>query len=116
MCVLLPLHKLKVDLPDVVRTCWTALSHGCSNPRKLERGVRTLDAGIAVIITLFVLFCIVAAPTKSGPADYLIPLYWIVAAITEYLSACDPLPPCKSKVREWLRSIGKARIQKPVEV
>jgi len=26
-----------------------------------------------------------------------------------YLLACDPLPPCEGKVREWLRSLVPAR-------
>ena len=26
-----------------------------------------------------------------------------------YLLACDPLPPCEGKVREWIRGLAPAR-------
>lgn len=41
-------------------------------------------------------------------------LWYILAVITWYLEACDPLPPCQGKVQEWLKKLSvKLR---PVEV
>jgi hypothetical protein len=33
----------------------------------------------------------------------------VLTTVTLYLVACDPLPPCPGKVREWLRSLVPAR-------
>ena len=33
----------------------------------------------------------------------------VLTTVTLYLVACDPLPPCPGKVREWLRSLRPAR-------
>src|SRR6185295_14596544 len=33
----------------------------------------------------------------------------VLTTVTLYLVACDPLPPCSGKVREWLRSLVPAR-------
>jgi hypothetical protein len=33
----------------------------------------------------------------------------VLTTVTLYLVACDPLPPCPGKVREWLRSLVPSR-------
>jgi hypothetical protein len=33
----------------------------------------------------------------------------VLTTVMLYLLACDPLPPCPGKVREWLRSLVPAR-------
>jgi hypothetical protein len=33
----------------------------------------------------------------------------VLTTITLYLVACDPLPPCPGKVREWLHSLAAGR-------
>lgn len=46
------------------------------------------------------------------PIFWLAPVFavWIGFVIAEcYLSACDPKPPSKSKVMEWLRGLGEVR-------
>jgi hypothetical protein len=33
----------------------------------------------------------------------------ILTTVILYVLACDPLPPCASSVREWLRGLAPAR-------
>ena len=33
----------------------------------------------------------------------------VLTTVVLYLLACDPLPPCAGKVREWLRALVAAR-------
>lgn len=47
--------------------------------------------------------------------DFYLPSGWAIAwALGEWFSSCDPLPPCQSKIKEWLKSFKAA--PKPVEV
>jgi hypothetical protein len=33
----------------------------------------------------------------------------VLTTVVLYLLACDPLPPCEGKIRDWLRSLVPAR-------
>ena len=37
----------------------------------------------------------------------------VLTTVVLYLLACDPLPPCEGKVREWLRSMDLAWLRRP---
>jgi hypothetical protein len=37
----------------------------------------------------------------------------VLTTVILYVLACDPLPPCTGKVREWLRGLAQARAVSP---
>lgn len=78
---------------------WSRLERGLANPEKhiaLHRYLRLFWVTFFPL-NLFTLFF-----------DYrAYRLIWIVIPFVYYLEACDPLPPCNGKVREWLDAFGK---------
>lgn len=91
------------------------MESGCANPLKHEDTITRLINTTLIALGLVVL--ILEISLRISTVFGLLYCTWAVShSFGEYFQACDPLPPCKSRVREWLRSIGKARIQKPVEV
>lgn len=91
---------------------------GFANRNKVSsfvRFLRLLWFSIMIIVTLpqcflFALFLFGDIP--FGIIDWRRVLDESSFALFWYLIACDPLPPCSSKVMDWLRSFG----QKPVPV
>jgi hypothetical protein len=79
----------------------------CANPEKLKSQDR--------------LFFLVAMPFLAififARLSVLVSLGYILYVFIMYFCACDPLPPAKSKVRQWLESalngISKALVPKP---
>ncbi len=88
------------------RDAFRRLENGLANPEK--NGVMALTFRILVICVTIVLGLIM--PVSN------IGLMWSIGALAMtfwfYLTACDPLPPTKSKFRVWLESLG----QKPSPV
>lgn len=77
------------------------------------RNYRKVD-GHALIGRLIWLFAMV----PFEPVLFFVsgPLFtWILAVgCANYLSACDPLPPCRSRLMEKIRNFGKGQVLQPV--
>jgi hypothetical protein len=67
------------------------LSRGLANPSK----IRTFDASARL---LFLLLYIGATVARFYD------LYLFTVTLLIFLNACDPLPPCQGKIKEWLIS------------
>jgi hypothetical protein len=91
------------------------VANGLRNPRRLR------DAPLRIsFLTLSLLFLVVLPllwypPTLVyvRPHRAIVLLSYSLIALTTivlYLLACDPLPPCTGKVREWLRGVVPSRL------
>ena len=52
---------------------------------------------------------------KPNTTDLVVLSYLLILLTTSvlYLLACDPLPPCVGKVREWMRGLSSSRVGLP---
>jgi hypothetical protein len=91
------------------------VANGLRNPRRIR------DAPLRIsFLTLLLMFLMVLPLLWYPPALVYIKLprpialllYSLIALTTVvlYLLACDPLPPCTAKVKEWLRGAVPARL------
>jgi hypothetical protein len=83
------------------------VANGLRNPRRVRDTQLRL-----MFVTLSLVLCgpilLVYATIRF---QILILSYWLIVLTTVvlYLLACDPLPPCAGKVKEWLRRAAPAR-------
>ena len=94
---------LKVPLETYERSAFHRVAKGLRNPRRLRDALLrisflTLSLGLSYPIVLLYSF---------SHAGVLLLTYSLIVLTTVvlYVLACDPLPPCPGKVREWLRGL-----------
>jgi hypothetical protein len=84
------------------------VAKGLRNPRRIR------EAGLRIpFLTLSILMLgpILLVYTKLHVSMALLSYSLIVlTTVVLYLLACDPLPPCPGKVREWLRGSAASRL------
>jgi len=90
-------------------------SRGFRNPRRVRDAMLRI-AFLTLSLMLFfpVLFVYrypqVLAVLNLGVSSFIVAHgLTVLTTVMLYLLACDPLPPCPGKVREWLRSLVPAR-------
>jgi hypothetical protein len=104
----------KESIETYEKGTYMRVANGLRNPRRIR------DAPLRIsFLTLSLMFLIVLPLLWYPPAQAYIKArrsialmsYSLIAltTIVLYLLACDPLPPCAGKVREWLRSAAPAR-------
>jgi hypothetical protein len=100
------IFKEPVDLYE--KAAYQRVARGLRNPRRIR------DAMLRILFLTLALF--LAAPAAFLYVFYkrasIFPLTYLLIVLTTvvlYLLACDPLPPCAGKVREWLRGLVPAR-------
>lgn len=77
---------------------------GLSNPTKITmKNQRVLSVFFFVFF-----FSLVASVGLSNPVFFLMAFYAVSEVAEVYFTACDPLPPAKSKIRQWLESLVSA--------
>jgi|tagenome__1003787_1003787.scaffolds.fasta_scaffold20950367_2 hypothetical protein len=104
----------KESIEDSESNAYRRVAKGLRNPRRLR------DAALRTsFLTLSILSFLIASVLVSTPAIYiyvrlrmpLVMLSNLLIVLTTallYLLACDPLPPCAGKVREWLGTLQSA--------
>ena len=84
------------------------VANGYRNPRR----VRDALLRISFLFLCFVLWYPIIFIHRYQPMLLLPLTYSLIVLMTAvlYLLACDPLPPCPGKVREWLRGLLPSRL------
>jgi hypothetical protein len=97
---------LKVPLETYENSAFHRVAKGLRNPRRLRDALLrisflTLSVVLSYPISLLYLY---------GHAAVLLLTYSLIVLTTVvlYVLACDPLPPCPGKVREWLGGLAHA--------
>ena len=100
------IFKEPIDLYE--KAAYQRVAKGLRNPRRLR------DSLLRVLFLTLSIFLL--APTMFVYVYYrrpsVVPLTYSLIVLTTvvlYLLACDPLPPCAGKIREWLRGVVPAR-------
>ncbi|MBI2120863.1 MAG: hypothetical protein HYT94_04535 [Parcubacteria group bacterium] len=93
----------------ISETCaYDRISHGLSNPSKINIIHRFIRLNFIVATPIFVLLPIPEIQIYDKVFELLLTLFI-------FFMDCDPLPPCKGKVKEWLASFGKKPVLVPIK-
>jgi hypothetical protein len=98
---------LKVPVEASEQSAYQRVSRGLRNPRRVR------DALLRILFLTLAL--VLAGPVALVYSVLHLPAallgYWLVLLTTMllYVLACDPLPPCRGTVTEWIRRVVPAR-------
>jgi len=105
----------KVPVETYENSAYRRVSRGLRNPRRMrDAPLRIAFLTFSLMLFFPVLFLYqypqVLAILNLGVSSFILAHgLTVLTTVTLYLVACDPLPPCSGKVREWLRSLVPAR-------
>ena len=101
----------KVPVEESETNAYRRVAKGYRNPRRVrDAQLRLSFLTLTVVLpppTVFVYL------TRHSFAVLLSYLLIVLTTLLLYLLACDPLPPCPGKVKEWLRSLVASRVAAP---
>ena len=92
------------------------VSKGFRNPRRLRDAMLRVPFLTLSVLLLYPVVFVYLSPGLMSllnlHVSFFVVPYGLVALTTAmlYLLACDPLPPCPGKVREWIRGLVPARL------
>ena len=102
---------LKVPLEAYENSAFHRVAKGLRNPRRLRDALLRISF---LTLSVVLSYPIVLLYSFSHAAVLLLTYSLIVlTTVILYVLACDPLPPCTGKVREWLRGLAQARAVSP---
>ncbi|HEX2341114.1 MAG TPA: hypothetical protein VHI98_11595 [Vicinamibacterales bacterium] len=99
------LFRTSIELAE--SDAYRRVAKGFRNPRR----IRDVQLRIAFLtLSILLSYPLWFAYVTLGSRFVLLTLVLIIlTTVVLYVLACDPLPPCPGKVREWLRGIVPAR-------
>jgi hypothetical protein len=102
---------LKDPIEAYENSAFHRVAKGLRNPRRIRDSVlRTSFLTLSIVLAYPILFLYF----NSRAAVFLLTYSLIVlTTVILYVLACDPLPPCAGKVREWLRGSAAAPAASP---
>ena len=108
----------KTPIETYETAAYQRVARGLRNPRRVRDALlRTSFLTLSLVLAYPVLFVYVNLPTlpvplKPDTTDLVLLSYVLIVLTTAvlYLLACDPLPPCVGKVREWTRALSSSRV------
>jgi hypothetical protein len=109
----------KVPIEAYEKSAYGRVAKGFRNPRRIR------DASLRIsFLTLTVLLCYPIVFVYINLRVHLVPLTYVhiqivlltyslivLTTLVLYLLACDPLPPCPGKVKEWVRGLFPSRVR-----
>ncbi len=99
---------LKVPIETYENNAYHRVAKGLRNPRRLRDALlRTSFLTLSILLLGPVVFV-----SSNVRAPLVLLTYSLIVLITVvlYVLACDPLPPCTAKLREWLRGFVPSRV------
>ena len=104
----------KVSIESAESNAYQRVAKGLRNPRRLRDAqlrVSFLTLSVLMLYPTIFAFFILQARLAVFSYSLIVFSYSLIVLTTMllYVMACDPLPPCPGKVREWLASWGAAR-------
>lgn len=111
----------KTPIETYEAAAYQRVARGLRNPRRLrDAPLRTSFLTLSLVLAYPVTFVWTrlqgpALQLKPGTVDLVLLSYLLILLTTVvlYLLACDPLPPCTGKVREWRRGLFPSRVAVP---
>jgi len=97
--------KISVEVAEA--EAYRRVSKGLRNPRRIrDAQLRIAFLTLSILLSYPLWLAYVTLRLRFVP---LIEALIILTTFVLYVLACDPLPPCAAKVREWLRWMTPAR-------
>jgi hypothetical protein len=110
----------KVSIEEHEANAYRRVAKGLRNPRRLrDAPLRIAFLTLSIVLCYPVLFVYItprlyvtarAYINVRGPVILLSYFLIVLTTVLLYLLACDPLPPCPGKVKEWLRRTAPSRV------
>jgi hypothetical protein len=101
----------KTPIESYEMAAYQRVARGLRNPRRIRDALlRTSFLTLCLVLAGPVLFVYVNLRLSVFLLSYLLIL---LTTLVLYLLACDPLPPCVGKVREWTRGLSSSRVAVP---
>jgi hypothetical protein len=101
----------KTPIETYEMAAYQRVARGLRNPRRLrDAPLRTSFLTLCLFLAGPVLFVYVNLRIQLMLLTYVLIL---LTTLVLYLLACDPLPPCVGKVREWMRGLSPSRATAP---
>jgi hypothetical protein len=98
----------KVPIEEYENNAYRRVAKGFRNPRRVR------DAPLRTsFLTLSILLCYPILFVYINLRLHIVLLSYLLIGLTTvllYLLACDPLPPCAGKVKDWLRAFARSRV------
>ena len=111
----------KTPIETYETAAYQRVAKGLRNPRRIRDALlRTSFLTLCLVLAYPVLFVYQNLRTlplqlKPNTTNLVVLSYLLILLTTSvlYLLACDPLPPCVGKVREWMRGLSSSRVGLP---
>jgi hypothetical protein len=111
----------KTPIETYEAAAYQRVAKGLRNPRRIRDALlRTSLLTLCLVLAYPVLFVYQNLRTlplqlKPDTTNLVVLSYLLILLTTSvlYLLACDPLPPCVGKVREWMRGLSSSRAVVP---
>jgi hypothetical protein len=101
----------KTPIETYEMAAYQRVARGLRNPRRIRDALlRTSFLTLCLVLAYPVLFVYISLRIHLVLLSYVLIL---LTTIVLYLLACDPLPPCPGRVREWLRGLSSSRVVVP---
>ena len=111
----------KTPIETYETAAYQRVAKGLRNPRRIRDALlRTSFLTLCLVLAYPVLFVYQNLRTlplqlRLNTTNLVVLSYLLILLTTSvlYLLACDPLPPCMGKVREWMRGLSSSRVGLP---
>ncbi len=97
----------KVPVETYENSAYRRVAKGMRNPRRVRDALLRVSFLTLAILLLYPI--VMLATTLSVPVAVLSYSLIVLTTVVLYLLACDPLPPCRGTVFEWLRGLRGAQ-------
>jgi hypothetical protein len=98
----------KVSIEESEVNAYRRVAKGFRNPRRVRDALLRISfLTLSIVLCYPFMFAYVALRVRVALLSYLL---IVLTTALLYLLACDPLPPCTGKVREWIRGVAPARV------
>jgi hypothetical protein len=98
----------KVSIEEYEANAYRRVAKGFRNPRRVrDAQLRMSFMTLAVLLWYPVAFAYFTLKVRVVLLSYFLVL---LTTVLLYLLACDPLPPCPGKVKDWLRGLARSQV------
>jgi hypothetical protein len=112
---------LKVPIEAYENSAYRRVAKGLRNPRRVRDAALRVSFLTLSVVLLYPIVLLYFNPFQANLLQgrfrvHVAVLSYCLIVLTTvvlYVLACDPLPPCTGKVREWLRGAARARVPSP---
>jgi hypothetical protein len=99
---------LRVPIEEYENNAYRRVAKGFRNPRRVRDALlRTSFLTLSIVLSYPSVFVYRTLRLRIVPLSYLL---IVLTTGLLYVLACDPLPPCAGKLREWLRGAAGSRL------